>query len=58
MLFELRNDTRVLKTLFKGWNCECNEKATSRLQPAVVPVNSYGTLLSSPHLCITGWSAD
>ncbi|BGP41975.1 hypothetical protein JCM10449v2_005972 [Rhodotorula kratochvilovae] len=24
-----------------GWNCECNEKAESRLQPLVVPVNTY-----------------
>ncbi|GAA6043157.1 hypothetical protein NBRC10512_000325, partial [Rhodotorula toruloides] len=24
-----------------GWNCECNNKAQSRLQPLTVPVNTY-----------------
>ncbi|GJN92964.1 hypothetical protein Rhopal_006009-T1 [Rhodotorula paludigena] len=24
-----------------GWNCECNNKAESRLQPLFVPVNTY-----------------
>ncbi|KAK4048167.1 hypothetical protein OIO90_005931 [Microbotryomycetes sp. JL221] len=24
-----------------GWNCKCNENAQSRLQPQVVPVNTY-----------------
>lgn len=24
-----------------GWNCECNEGASSRLQPLTVPVNTY-----------------
>jgi hypothetical protein len=30
-----------------GWNCECNNKATSRLQPLTVPINTYGALARS-----------
>ncbi|GAA6056838.1 hypothetical protein JCM3770_003594 [Rhodotorula araucariae] len=33
--------TNFCNPVTMGWNCECNEKAESRLQPLVVPVNTY-----------------
>ncbi|GAA5940505.1 uncharacterized protein JCM15063_002355 [Sporobolomyces koalae] len=33
--------TNFCNPMTMGWNCECNDGADSRLQPLVVPVNTY-----------------